>query len=250
MERTRSIERECQRRLRALRRSIGTDIERLRTDASATKGRLAGVAGLDRTFLGRIETGAVNPSLETLAAISLALGADLSIRFYPGTGPRLTDRHQARMIEAVLRGMAPGWTPHLEVPVVRPARGVIDVVLERAAEGLFVVGEAHSAIARLEQQVRWAGEKAASLHSSDLVREGADPKVSRLLILRSTAATRSLARQFEATLRAVYPAATVDAVRALREGAAWPGNALIWVRIEGERVELLDGPPRGVGVGR
>jgi transcriptional regulator with XRE-family HTH domain len=146
-DRTRA--REAERRLRAVHRSIGTDVTRLRLDAAASTSRLAETAGLDRTLVGRIEAGVANPSLDTLVALSVALGADLTVRFYPGTGPRLTDRHQARMIETLLRRLAPGWTPYLEVAVSRPSRGVIDAVLERPAEHLLVVSEAYSAVGRL-----------------------------------------------------------------------------------------------------
>jgi hypothetical protein len=180
----------------------------------------------------------------------VALGADLSIRFYAGTAPRLTDRHQARMVEAILRRLAPVWTPHLEVPVSRPSRGVIDAVFERPLERLLVVSEAYSAIARLEQQIRWSAEKAASIGSSSLVGPGREWSVSRLLVLRSTATTRELARTFEATLRAAYPAGTRAAVRSLVESEAWPGDAITWIRIDGNTAELLDGPPHGVPVGR
>jgi transcriptional regulator with XRE-family HTH domain len=233
-----------------LQRSIGTDVERIRNDAAATKARVAEIAGIDRTFEGRIEAGLANPSLETLTALAIALGADLSVRFYPGSGPRLTDRHQARMLEAILRRLAPDWKPHLEVPVTRPARGVVDAVFERPAARLFVVSEAYSTIARLEQQVRWSAEKAASISSSTLVGPGPEWSTSRLLILRSTASNRALAREFEATLRAAYPASTRQAVRSLIAGDPWPGDSIIWVRIDGDSVDLLDGPPRGVPVGR
>jgi transcriptional regulator with XRE-family HTH domain len=246
----RSRVREAERRLRALRRSIGTDVARLRTDAPSSISHLAHTAGIDRTYVGRIEAGDAKPSLEVLVALAIALGADLSVRFYPGTGPRLTDRHQARMIEAVLRRLTPDWTPHLEVAVSRPSRGVIDIVRERPTHGLLVVGEAYSAVARLEQQIRWSSEKAASIASSNLVVPGPAWTVSRLLILRSTASNRDLARSFTATLQAAYPARSNDAVAALVEGREWPGDAIVWVRIEGERVELLDGSPRGVPVGR
>lgn len=245
-----AIERETKRRLRVTHRSIGTDIERLRRDAAATVAQVAGIAGIDRSFAGRIEAGEVNPSLETLTAIAVALGADLSIRFYAGTGPRLTDRHQARMLESILRRLAPVWKPHLEVPVIRPVRGVVDAVFERANERQLVVSEVYSVIARLEQQIRWSAEKAASIGSSSLVGSGPEWSVSRLLVLRSTATNRELARTFEATLRGAYPASSRAAVRSLVDGERWPGDAIIWVRIEGDAVELLDGPPRRVPVGR
>ena len=154
------------------------------------------------------------------------------------------------MIEVTLRSLSAVWRPHVEVPVSRPARGVIDVVLERRDAGLLIATEAYSELRRLEQQIRWTAEKAASLASSDLVGAGPEPATSRLLILRSTATARRLARDFEATLRAAYPASTADVLASLRRGTAWPGPGIVWVRIEGERVELLDGPPRGVVLGR
>jgi len=154
------------------------------------------------------------------------------------------------MIETLLRSLSKDWRAHVEVPVSRPARGVIDTVLERPAERLLVATEAYSELRRLEQQIRWTADKAGSLGSSELVGAGEKPRVSRLLVLRSTEATRELARQFEATLGAAYPARARDVIASLRSGAAWPGPGLIWIRIEGDRVELLDGPPRGVTLGR
>ena len=250
VDRPRSIEREVNHRLRRLNRAVGDDLLRIRTDAGATKARVASAAGVDRTFLGRIESGDVHPSLETLVSIATAMGADVSIRIFGGSGPRLTDRHQARMVEAVLARLAPVWRPHLEVPVWRPARGVIDSVLERLDRPLLVVSEFMSTLPRLEQQMRWSAEKAASMVSSDLVGDRPVPPVSRLLVLRSTSLTRDVAQQFESSLRAAYPSRTVDAVRSLCLGEPWPGDALVWVRIQGEVVELMERPPRGVLVGR
>jgi len=208
------------------------------------------LAGVDHSHYSWIEAGAANASLETLIAISTALGADLSVRLYPGSGPRLTDRHQARMVETLLRSLSSDWRPHVEVPVSRPARGVIDIVLERSKARLLVAVEAYSELRRLEQQIRWSAEKAASLASSDLMRDSLECTVSTLLVLRSTASTRQLARQFEATLRVAYPAQSAAVIASLRDGAAWPGPGIAWIRIDGDRVDLLDGPPRGVRLGR
>lgn len=223
---------------------------RIRTDSGATQRQVSVRAGIDHSHYSRIEAGLAHASLETLIAISTALGADVSVRLYPGTGPRLTDRHQARMVEALIGSLSGDWRPHVEVPVSRPARGVIDAVLERPSLGLLVATEVYSELRRLEQQIRWSAEKAASIGSSTIVRDGMDTTASRLLVLRSTASTRQLARQFEATLRAAYPAPSRAVVSALRDGSDWPGPGIAWIRIEGERVELLDGPPRGVTLGR
>ena len=245
-----SVDREIKRRLRTTVRTIGNDLYRIRTDSAATQARVAREAGIDRSHVARIEAATTNASLETLVAVATAMGADLSLRLFPGSGPRLTDRHQARMIEVLLRGLSPAWRPHLEVPVFRPARGFVDAVFERIDIPLLVVSEAQSSLPRLEQQIRWAAEKAASIGSCDLVGPGPMPAISKLLILRSTASMRELARAFEATLRAAYPARSRDAVASLLEGAPWPGDAIIWIRIEGDRVDVLDGPPRGVALGR
>ena len=245
-----SVQREIRRRLRTTVRSIGNDLLRLRTDLAVSQAHVAREAGIDRSHLARIEAGTTNASVETLISVATALGADVSVRLYPGSGPRLTDRHQARMIETLLRRLAPVWRTHLEVPVFRPARGYVDAVFERTDHPLLIVSEAQSTLPRLEQQIRWAAEKAASMGSSDLVGPGPIPAVSKLLILRSTASTRELARTFQLTLRAAYPARCHDAVASLLEGAPWPGDAMIWIRIEGDRVDVLDGPPRGVALGR
>lgn len=231
-------------------RTIGNDLLRIRTDLAATQAQVAREAGIDRSHLTRIEAATTNASVETLISVATALGADVSVRIYPGSGPRLTDRHQARMLEMLLRRLAPVWRAHLEVPVFRPARGFVDAVFERIDHPLLIVSEAQSTLPRLEQQIRWAAEKAASMGSSDLVGPGRIPAISKLLILRSTASTRELARTFQATLRAAYPARSSDAVASLVEGAHWPGDAIIWIRIDGDVVQLLDGPPRGVALGR
>jgi transcriptional regulator with XRE-family HTH domain len=244
------IDRVVRRRLRETIRSIGRELVQLRTDTGATQAAVARVAGIDRSHLTRIEAGTTGASLETLIAVTTALGADLSLRLYPGTGPKLTDRHQAPMVEALIRALHRSWRPHPEVPVFRPARGVIDLVLERPAERLLVAVEVQSEIRRLEQVIRWSAEKAASLESSGLVRPGPPWHVSRMLLLRSTTANREVARSFESTLGAAYPAAAAQAIAALRGDATWPGPGILWIRTERGKVELLDVPPRGVRIGR
>jgi hypothetical protein len=62
--------------------------------------------------------------------------------------------------------------------------------------------------------------------------------VSRLLIVRSTRATRSVAAAFANQLRAAYPAHPADALAAPTGDAAWPGPALVWARIDAGRVRF------------
>lgn len=248
------LQRDIRLRDQELRRTVGQQVRELREDAALTRAAVATAAGIDASFEGRIETGARAASLTTLNAIATVLGADLSVRLYPTTGPQIRDHLQAPMIEAILRELHRRWIPSPEVPVYRPARGVIDLVLSDRRSPTVIASEVHSEIRRMEQQIRWHREKEASLPSADLwqyVAVDGAPTTSRLLVLRSTRQLRELAITYEATLRAVYPAATRAIVEALTGPSdSWPGAGIVWVRVEGERGELLDSPPRRVRLGR
>lgn len=248
-----TVARETRRRMHRLELQLGEDIRRLRLDAGITLSDLAAVVGVHRSHLARIETGKARPSLELLTALGVALGADLSLRYFAGAGPRLHDRFQAAMVEALLTSLDRRWVPEVEVPVSHPSRGVIDLVLRDRSSPVVLAAEAQSELRRLEQQIRWSAEKADGLRHQLAGTGPADNGivVSRLLILRSTVATRELARRFEATLAAAYPAPTTRVVQALTKStSAWPGAGIIWMRIDGGQAVLLRHPPRGVALGR
>jgi transcriptional regulator with XRE-family HTH domain len=232
---------------------LGEDLTRTRLDANVSIAALSSASGVDDAYIWRIEAGLANPSLEVLIALGLALGADFSARYFPGSGPRIHDRFQAPMVEALLGCLSPRWRAELEVPVSQPSRGVIDAVLHDTQSPMAIATEVQSELRRLEQQVRWSQEKAEGL----LAGIGSETSsigtrsVSRLLVLRSTIRTRELARQYEETLRAAYPARASDAHAALTGTTApWPGPAIIWAQVHGSKVWLMRRPPPGVNVGR
>jgi transcriptional regulator with XRE-family HTH domain len=247
------VERETARRMRHLGLQNGEEIRRLRTDAGISLGQLGTVVGVHKSHLARIEANQVRPSLDVLTAIGVALGADLSVRYFPGSGPRLHDRFQARMIEALLRVLDPRWRVELEVPILRPARGVIDIVLHARDENVTVAVEVYSQLRRLEQQIRWSAEKADGL-AERMVEERrleTGPAVSRLLVLRSTVATREIARTYAATLAAAYPARTHTVVEALVTATApWAGSGLVWMHVDGRGASMMAFPPPRVDLGR
>ena len=237
--------RERQRALRDLRSYVGRQIGELRTDAGVTRAELARCAGIHRAYLGRIELGNASPSLETMIALSTCLGADLGVRLFPTAGPRLHDRFQAPMIEALIQRLGPAWRSRPEVPVPA-ARGVIDLVLTRSLDHLTIACECHSELRRLEAVLRRAGQKAEALRAQI----DGPGSVSTLLLVRSTSTMRAIAKTYEGTLAAAYPAAPMDAIPALEGNAARPGPAILWATIERGRAEILDGPPRGVRLGK
>jgi transcriptional regulator with XRE-family HTH domain len=224
---------------------------RLREDVGLSQAAVSRAAGISAAHLSGIEHGRSEASTPVLVAIGDVLGADLSVRLYPNTGPRIHDRIQARIVEAVVAAARPRWRPFVEVPVHRPARGYIDIVLRDSTAPLLVASEVCSELHRLEQLLRWVQDKAASLPSADLWRGAPDDAVvSRLLVLRVTRATREVAIRFPEILREAYPARAREVFDAVTGDHPWPGAGILWARVEGDRVTLLDRPPRGVRVGR
>lgn len=248
-----SIEREVRRRAPAFDVRLGADVQRLRSEAGVTFAELSRAVGIDASHLSRIERGVAAPSVDLLLRISVALGADLSVRFYPGSGPRLRDRFQAPMVDSLIRSLDPRWIARPEVPILSPARGVIDVVLDDRRESVTVATESCSDITRLEQLVRWSNEKADGLarQRSEAAPGERERSVDRLLLVRSTARNREIARRYAATLAAAYPARTHDVVRALTTpGARWPGSGVVWMGLDSGVATLMSFPPRGVDLGR
>src|SRR5262245_5233393 len=96
-------------------RSFGEDVARLRIDAGITRLQLAKAAGVNDSYLARVEAGTAEPSTETGVRIGLALGADFSRRLYPNTGPTIRDRHQAPISEGIFAIVHPRWRRYVEI---------------------------------------------------------------------------------------------------------------------------------------
>jgi transcriptional regulator with XRE-family HTH domain len=227
----------------ARHRAVAEELQKFRRDAGMSKAALAMAAGVDAAYLGRIEDGDERPTLEVYERLAAVLGADVSLRLYPNTGPAIRDRLSAPMLEALLGVLDPRWRPFIEVAVRKPSRGWIDAVLRDSQARTLVATELQSELRRLEQLVRWHAEKADSLPSWDgWPSQGREPEVSRLLIVRRTRATRAVAQEFARQLRVAYPAHPDDALAALTTPhAAWPGAALVWAEVAGAKARLLPG---------
>ena len=214
-------------------KTLIADLERACADAGITPRELAAASGVDSGYLSRILRGTVRPSLDTYARLAVPMGLDLTTHLYPNTGPAIRDRHQGRLLELLLGHRHPRWHPFLEVDVRRPSRGWIDAALHDPREAILVATELQSELRRLEQLIRWQAAKADSLPSWDgWAQRGQDPRVSRLLIVRRTRATRSVAAEFAGQLRTAYPAHPDDALAALAGTEPWPGAALVWALVD------------------
>ena len=237
------IGREGERIADRVARVFRQDVESLRLDAGISVPELARASGVDTAYLYRILAGTGMPSDRTRARLAAALGADLSVRLYPNTGPLVRDHLQASVVELLLKELHPRYRPFTEVRVSAPSRGWIDVVLHDPLPPLAVAAEIQSELRRLEQLIRWSAEKAASLPSWSGWRSlGTPPAVSRLLIVRRTRANRAVADDFARQLRVAYPAHPDDALAALTTATMpWPGPALIWAEATAGRARFLPG---------
>jgi transcriptional regulator with XRE-family HTH domain len=223
-----------------LRRSMVDHIGQLRDDAGVSVRDIATAAGLSYPYVARILAGTERPTLEAYGRIAAVLGADLSVRLYPSTGPAIHDRHQARILECLLNERHPRWHAFTEIAVRAPSRGWIDVGFHDTRGAVFLATEIQGSLHRLEQVIRWSSAKAESLPSWDgWTHLGDTPIVSQLLVVRRTRATRQVAAEFGAQLRVAYPAHPDDAVASLTGSAPWPGAALAWAVIEGGRARLV-----------
>lgn len=237
------LQRTADARSERLRADLADELRKLMSDAGVTERALAEAAGIAQSSVCRVLDRSLRPRLETYGRLAAALGADLSVRLYPNTGPAIRDRLSAPMLEGLLGVLDGRWRPYPEVAVRRPSRGWIDVALHDARAHTLVATELQSELRRLEQLVRWHGEKAASLPSCDFwERLGEPTHLSRLLIVRRTRTNRAIARDFEQQLRLAYPAHPDDALAALSTATApWPGATLLWADVVGSRARLLAG---------
>jgi transcriptional regulator with XRE-family HTH domain len=95
--------------------SVGAAIRRLRSAQGLTLADVAERAQISQGMLSRLETGAVSPSLETLAAVAKAIGADIATLFRD-LGARKSDAQLVKKgegLEVVRRGTKRGHTYHL-----------------------------------------------------------------------------------------------------------------------------------------
>lgn len=248
-----SLERLIAERQREGRRAIGRALLEARLDRNLSIREVSRAAGLHHSHLPRVESGDRALSHDALVAIATVLGFDVSLRLFQSASMRLRDHAQVLLVEAVLAALAARWLALLEVPVWRPTRGVIDLVLRERSGATLVAGEAHSLLHAVEAQLRHAHEKTDGLPSargypwSGLPEA---PQASRLLVLRSCTAMHRLVASSPALFSAAYPGNTEQAVAALKDNQTpWPGPSIVWVRANGTSSTLLTGVPRAARPG-
>ena len=161
------------------------------------------------------------------------------------------------MLEAFLAIVHPRWRRFVEVPVVGSVRGVIDCVLGHPAQPLMLAIEVQSPLRRAEAMLRRSSDKAEGLRRSEsaralarrMERPGSRCRVSSCFVDDRQPGGRPGSR--EDVHRGLSGPHAGHALTALRDpAAAWPGPAIVWVRLHGRRATVMEWPPRRIILSR
>ncbi len=177
----------------------------LRLQAGLTQGGVGRAIGISKATYGRIERGEVREvGLVRATLISTVLGADLSIRIFPG-GPPLRDHAHSALLVRFQRRLPAMWHALHESPM--PIAGDQRAWDLRLKGPISVGVEAETRPTDLQ-----ALERAVHLKQRD-------SNVNRVILLVSdTERNRALLRAALPLLRPSFPLSTREVLQALREG--------------------------------
>ena len=231
---------ESERRAREQRAWIGAQIQELRERRGLTRTELALHAGLGRMAESRIERGVVNPDLEALQRIALALGRPLVVHFGgrdPEEAPR--DAGHLAMQELVLRlGRAAGYTGSFELATKpsEPWRSA-DVGLAAPTQRRLIHVECWNTIGDIGAAARSSGRKQAELADLAVAQWGIDATTGLVWVVRATARNHALIARYPEVFASRFPGSSRGWVDALTRAADPPTEpGLVWSDIAGTRL--------------
>ena len=202
-------------------RAFGKDVRVARWAAGLSTTVAAGRAGVSRSTLVRVEQGSGAATLQTLCAVSDAVGLDLVIRAYPGRGTSLRDRGQLLIADLLSRAAHPAWKVALEVAAGNHGQA-IDQVLWGSDEILAV------------EIVRHLGDYQAQYRSISLKRDWLASQHQRpvrlVLAVEDLRSNRAALSPHVGLLNSSLPAGSRRIWQAIRTGRRLGSDGLLWVR--------------------
>jgi transcriptional regulator with XRE-family HTH domain len=211
---------------------FGRGIRALRFRRGWRQDDLAGVAGVSRSQVGRIERGeSAKLPAEALERVAIALGARADLRLLrQGEGlDRLLDQAHAGLVDWVVRRLtALGWDVAVEVSFARNGeRGSIDLLAFHPVRRALLVIEVKSVTPDMQAMLGGLDRK-ARLGPAIARERGWDPvTVARVLVLGDTRTNRRRLEAHAATVRAALPARTREVARWVADRVG-PAPAGVW----------------------
>ena len=208
---------------------IGGEVKLARATLAWTRQQVADRAGVSWSTAVRVELGDPKLGIQTLCAVTEAVGLDLVLRAFPGRQPTLRDTGQLRLAEQLV-GMAHAtWHAQLEVAVGQRGEA-IDI-------GFFgpdsiVACEIERMAADFQAQYRRADEKRQRLAAQH-------QRPARLaIVFEDTRRNRAALEPHLAVIRTTLPAGSREILRSIRTGEALARDGLLWLRRARERDSL------------
>ncbi|HEX2883235.1 MAG TPA: LacI family DNA-binding transcriptional regulator [Candidatus Limnocylindria bacterium] len=201
---------------------IGTDLDTARMALVMAVEDVARRARVSPSTVARVLRGDGGVHLDTLCAVTAAVGMKISVKAYPTSQPSLRDSGQLRIAEYLVAQAHASLRPALEVPVGDPFGRAADVVFFGPDEIL------HSEIERGLPDFQ-APHRAAMLKRDALQQQHARP-VRLILVIEDTTRNRRLVSQHAPLIHHALPAGSAQIMRAIRNGTPLGSDGLLWVR--------------------
>ena len=208
-------------RSRHLSALFGRELRLARMTAGLTQARVAQLAGVSQTEVGRAERGIGDHSLDARCRLA-ACGHELGWRLYPIATVRLRDSGQLLLAQTITQAAHPTWRARLEVAVAPGDARAADLLLEGERETVQI--EIERALVDLQAQLRSAELKRQAL-------SGSRQRVVRLIMaVPDTKATRARLAPFAELLSRTLPVSSSRAWRAIRSGEPLGTDGILFVR--------------------
>lgn len=209
-------------RSRYLSALFGRELRLARMTAGLTQARVAQLAGLAQTEVGRAERGMGDHSLDARCRLAAACGHELGWRLYPVASMHLRDSGQLSLAQTITNAAHPSWRAQLEVPVAPADARAADLLLVSADQILHL--EIERALVDLQAQLRAAHLKRQALAESH------QQTVRLIIAVPDTRATRARLAPFSELLARVLPITSARAWRTIRTGEPLGGDGILFVR--------------------
>jgi transcriptional regulator with XRE-family HTH domain len=200
---------------------IGRQVKLQRVTLGMSRSEVARRARVSDSTVERVEDGDPGSQLNTVVAVTSAVGLDLVLNAYPGQTVSLRDSGQMELAEVIRGAAAAYWHPRLEVAAGEFGRSA-DMVLYGAEEVVHV--EIERAATDFQAQYRSARRKTDTLAA-------AEQRPIRLVIaVEDTRRNREALRAHADLIRSQLPATTREVMAALRGGRPLGRDGLGWLR--------------------
>lgn len=200
---------------------IGDEVKSARVGLGFTHQQVAHRAGVSWATEVAIELGQPGARLDTICAVTDAVGLDLVLRTYPGRPPMLRDSGQLEHARLLVAQAHPSWRPVIELNI-GPHGQAVDLAFFGATEILDY--EIERMASDFQGQFRRDDAKRHLLASRH------QRPVRLVMVVEDTARNRLAVAEHTELLRTALPAGSREILTSLRSGVPLGRDGLLWFR--------------------